>query len=181
MNDIADGKVFIACSLDGFIARKDGDIDWLLRYPETGEDYGYAAFMDTVDGLVMGRASFEKVRTFDKWPYPKPVVVMSATLTQDDVPDALEQKVRIAGGSPSEVMRRLAGEGWRAAYVDGGKLIQSFLAEGLISEMTITQIPVLLGSGRPLFGDMENDIHLTLEGSKGYPSGFVQSRYRIDR
>lgn len=176
---LAAGKVFIACSLDGHIAREDGGIDWLLKYPETDEDYGYAAFIETVDGLVMGRGSFEAVAGFEQWPYSKPVVVLSSTLDASAVPARLEGKVRISRLSPREIMAELAGEGWKAAYVDGGRLIQSFLRDGLIDEMTITRIPVLLGRGRPLFGDVPADIDLRLEETRGYPSGFVQSRYTV--
>lgn len=173
------GKVFIACSLDGFIARENGDIDWLTRYPDTGNDYGYARFLETVDGVVMGRGSYETVLGFDHWPYAKPVVVLSSRLDDTSVPPGLKGKVRICGRSPRAIMQQLADEGWRAAYIDGGLLIQSFLAQELISEMTITQIPVLLGSGRRLFGTSEKDIELTLEETRGYPLGFVQSRYRV--
>ncbi|TCD16431.1 dihydrofolate reductase family protein [Oricola cellulosilytica] len=173
------GKVFIACSLDGFIARENGDIDWLNRYPDTGDDYGYASFMDTVDGLVMGRASYEGVLRFEDWPYTKPVVVLSSSLDDTSVPPRLRGKVRISNRTPRAIMQELAKEGWRAAYVDGGRLIQSFLAERLIGEMTITQIPVLLGRGRRLFGVVEQDIELFLEETRRYPAGFVQSRYRV--
>ena len=174
------GKVFIACSLDGFIAREDGDIDWLLRYPDIGDDYGYVRFMETVDGLIMGRGSYEKVLGFDPWPYDKPVVVLSSTLSADAVPQRLAGKVRITDKSPQAILADLEREGWRAAYVDGGKVIRSFLAGGLITEMIVTFIPVLLGTGLPLFGATGGDIQLTLEGSESYSTGFVQSRYRVD-
>ncbi|WP_421854536.1 dihydrofolate reductase family protein [Oricola sp.] len=178
---VVSGKVFIACSLDGFIARENGDIDWLHRYPDTGDDHGYARFMATVDGLVMGSGTFKTVLGFGEWPYEKPAVVLSSTLTAQSIPDALAGKVRISDKAPRAIMQELADEGWRAAYIDGGRLIQSFLAEGLIDEMTITQIPVLLGSGRRLFGEHHGDIHLKLESAEYFASGFVQSRYAVER
>lgn len=173
------GHVFIAASLDGFIARRDGGIDWLMEHAAEGEDYGYDAFMAAVDGLVMGRGSFEKVLTFDEWPYRKPVVVMSRTMKDADVPERLRGKVRISNSSPQALMDELEREGWRRVYVDGGKVIQSFLAEGLIEDMVLTRIPVLIGDGLPLFGPTERDIALQHLETKAFPSGLVSSRYRL--
>lgn len=172
------GHVFIAASLDGYIARPDGDIDWLGKRGDEGEDYGYAAFMASVSGLVMGRGAFEKVRSFDEWPYQKPVVVMSQSLAPGDIPDALQDKVRLSKLSPAALMSQLEGEGWRRVYVDGGKVIQSFLADNLIEDMIITRIPVLLGEGLPLFGATPGDIEFDHIETKAFPSGLVSSRYR---
>ncbi len=173
------GRVFIATSLDGFIARGNGDIDWLPGLDTDGGDYGYGAFMESVDGIVMGRGSFEKVAGFDEWPYPKPVVVMSRSLAEGDLPVALAGKVRISDLAPRELMRELGSLGWRAAYIDGGKVIQSFLRAGLIGDMTITRIPTLIGDGIPLFGMLEKDIALAHQETTAYPSGLVQSRYVV--
>lgn len=174
-----EGKVFIATSLDGFIARTDGDIQWLIDLPAEGTDYGYATFMDGVDGLVMGRNSYEKALTLGDWPYPKPVVVMSGTLTDADLRPDLAGRVTVSAEMPAQLMRRLEAQGWSAAYVDGGKVIQSFLAEGLIAEMIITRIPVLLGAGIPLFGRLDHDIALDHVETQAFGSGLVQSHYRV--
>ena len=177
MTTITTGHVYIALSLDGFIARPDGGLDWLMKQPTDGEDYGYQAFMASVDGLVMGRGSFEMVLTFPEWPYAKPVVVLSRTPA--DIPDHLVGRVRASDASPPQIMRRLASEGWRRAYVDGGRIVQSFLRDGLIRDMTLTRIPILLGHGRPLFGPLDRDIDLKHVETRAFPSGLVHSRYRI--
>jgi dihydrofolate reductase len=175
------GHVFIAVSLDGYIARSDGAIDWLTEgWPEIGHDYGYADFMASVDGLIMGRATFEKVLTFPKWLYDKPVVVLSRTLRADDVPAHLRESVRISTAQPAELMQELARAGWRRVYVDGGKVIQSFLAQGLIADLVITRLPVLIGTGLPLFGStLGTDMRLTHVETTTHASGFVQSRYAV--
>ena len=175
------GHVFIATSLDGFIARTDGDIAWLDAYAGTSEDHGYEALMASVDGLIMGRATYEKVLTFGDWPYTKPVIVMSTSLSQRALPSHVAGKVRLSAESPQTIMDRLAQEGWRRAYIDGGKLIQSFLRESLIDDMVITRIPVLLGTGIPLFGPLERDIPLRHVETTTFASSLVQSKYAIER
>ncbi len=101
------GHVFVATSLDGFIARKDHALDWLPQEKIEGEDHGYETFISSVDGLIMGRGTFEKILTFGDWPYPKPVIVLSKTLTQDVIPAELEEKVRLSQLSPKEIMKSL--------------------------------------------------------------------------
>ena len=173
------GHVFIAASLDGYIARLNGDLDWLMKQKTDGEDHGYEAFMASVDGIVMGRRSFEKVLTFDDWPYQKPVLVMTSTLSDSDVPTELRERVRVSNGAPRDVMAELERDGWRHVYVDGGKLIQSFLQGGLIADITLTHIPILLGKGLPLFGALIEDVDLHHEQTKTFPSGLVRSTYRV--
>jgi dihydrofolate reductase len=173
------GHVFIATSLDGFIAREDGGIDWLPMQADPGEDYGYQAFMDSVDGLVVGRHSFEKVLSFGEWPYPKPAVVMSSVLDGRMIRDDLKDKLEISNASPAALLQQLGVRGWKRVYVDGGQLIQSFLKAGLIADMVITRVPILLGKGRPLFGPVGDDIDLRHVETRAYPSGLVQSRYEI--
>ncbi len=174
-------SAFIATSLDGFIARDDGSIDWLdaaNKAVPQGEDCGYKAFMETVDTLVMGRATFDLVLTFGMWPYDgKRVVVLTSRPL--DLPAEIAAKVTVMAAPPAEIAARLAREGAEHLYVDGGKTIQSFLAEGLLDAITITTIPVLLGAGKPLFGPLARDRSLVLEASKAYDFGYVQSRYRI--
>ncbi|MDB6078094.1 MAG: bifunctional deaminase-reductase-like protein [Akkermansiaceae bacterium] len=171
--------VFIAISLDGFIARADGDIGWLLERDDPAEDHGYAAFIADKDMIVMGRGSYEKVLTFDPWPYDLPVLVLSEQLADAPVPEALKGKVRFSNHTPKNVIEKLAEENVRQIYVDGGLLVQSFLREGLISDMVITTVPVLIGSGKPLFGALAQDIDLRLVSSRSFPSGLVQSTYRV--
>lgn len=173
------GHVFIASSLDGFIARRDGDIEWLDKVADDTEDNGYDEFIASVDGLIMGRNSFEKVLSFGIWPYTKPVVVLSRSLSAEDIPQELAEKARISPASPVEIMTELASEGWKRAYVDGGKVIQSFLREGLILDMKIFQIPILLGEGIPLFGPVADDILLEHVRSIPYPSGIVLNEYCV--
>lgn len=173
------GHVFIATSLDGFIARADGSLDWLLKQAAEGEDHGYDAFIDSVDGVVMGRGSFEKVVTFAPWPYPKPVIVMSSVLTDADIPARLRSRVNLSRLTPRALMADLASRGWQRAYIDGGRLIRSFLREGLIADITLTRAPVLIGHGRPLFGDLPRDIELEHVSTRSFPSGLVTSVYRI--
>jgi dihydrofolate reductase len=174
------GHVFIATSLDGFIARADDSLDWLLKHDSGGADTGYQAFIDSVDGIVMGRGSFQTVLGFGgDWPYPKPVVVMSRSLAATDIPEDLRDRVEVSAASPAEVMAALGARGWTRAYIDGGQLIRSFLGAGLIADMVITVAPVLIGAGKPLFGAMGRDIDVELVGVRSIPPGFVQSTYRV--
>jgi dihydrofolate reductase len=171
--------VFIAISLDGFIARQDGDIEWLLQRDDPTEDHGYAAFIADIDMIVMGRGSYEKVLTLDTWPYDRPVRVLSKQLADTPVPEALQDRVQFSNLSPKDLVEELAGQNVRRIYVDGGRLVQSFLREGLIADMVITTVPVLIGSGRQLFGALLKDIDLRLVSSHSFPSGLVQSTYRL--
>jgi dihydrofolate reductase len=174
-------SVFIATSLDGFISRSDGRIDWLIKANAAvppGEDRGYAKFFLTVDALVMGRNTFEQALSFAEWPYGStPVFVLSHS--QQKLPTQAPATVSLSREAPSLLVQQLSAKGFRHLYIDGGLTIQSFLAAGLIGEMTITVIPVLLGSGKPLFGPVENDVHLELVSSTAYEFGFVQSTYRV--
>lgn len=166
-------------SLDGFIARPDGAIDWLLQRDDPSEDHGYSAFIADKDVIVMGRGSYAMAQSFDPWPYKLPVLVLSKRLTGTSVPDALKGHVRFSNRAPKDVMAELASEGVRRVYVDGGQLVQSFLKEGLIADMVITVIPVLIGEGRSLFGALPKDTDLKLVSTRSFPSGLVQSYYRL--
>ena len=169
-------SVFIATSLDGFIARQDGALDWLPA--GGGEPHGYDEFMATVDALVIGRKTFETVLTFDAWPYgSKPVVVLSARPAELTAPGGAV--CEMMAGTPHEIVTRLGQRGMRHLYVDGGVTIQGFLEAGLIQRLIITRIPVLLGSGIPLFGYLSHDIRLEHVATRSYPSGMVQSEYVI--
>jgi dihydrofolate reductase len=173
------GHVFIATSLDGYIARSNGSLDWLSTHAASADDHGYRNFIRGIDGIVMGRGTFETVLSFDAWPYEKPVVVMSRSLTHADVRADVIDKVTVTDLVPTAVMEMLSAKGWRRAYVDGGQVIQSFLRAGLIDDMVVTRIPVLLGSGLPLFGPLDRDLRLKHLGTTAFRSGLVQSKYEI--
>jgi dihydrofolate reductase len=173
-------RVYIATSLDGFIARSDGSLDWLPQNAPAGEDYGYAEFMSSVDAIVMGRGTYETCLTFGEWPYrtKRTIVLSSGPMA---VREDLRTKVEASSLSPRALADHLEATGAHSAYVDGGKTIQSFLREDLIDELTITTVPVLIGAGRPLFGDLDADVHLELVSARGFASGLVQRRYRVKR
>lgn len=175
------GHVFIGTSLDGFIARKNDDIAWLTEYPTLGEDHGFNAHMARVDGVIMGRGTYEVIKDMQPWYYSKPVVVLSRSLTQADIPAQIADKVEVMNATPEDAMQRLDERGWNAAYVDGGTVIQSFLRAGLIDDMVISRIPVLIGEGISLFGPLEGDLMLDHVRSQAFPSGMVQSVYRVKR
>ena len=175
-------RLFIAISLDGFIARENGDLDWLPgasgEPQDSSEDYGYAKFIAQVDAILMGRNTFEKVLDFGEWPYgDMPVIILSASLQA--VPESVSGVVSIMSGSPNVVLDRLNKKGLNSLYLDGGKCIQQFLSAGLVDELIITQVPVLLGKGIRLFGALDKDIQLELKSSKSYSSGMVQGHYEI--
>lgn len=167
-------SVFIATSLDGYIARADGSIDWLQMAEAQGEDYGYKAFSDACDTLIIGRATYEVVLGFGTWPYEgKRVVVM----THKQYP--ILHGEELFSGDPSELVHALGKKGARRAYVDGGNVIQQFLAADLIDDMTISILPILLGNGLPLFGPTVPERRLRLLESRGWPTGLVQVRYDL--
>ncbi len=174
-------SVFIATSPDGYIARADGGLDWLDAANATlpaGEDCGFRSFMQSVDALVMGRNSFEKVVTFGHWPYGNtPVTVLSSS--EIAFPDNVPASVRHSSESPTELCQRLHLEGVRHIYVDGGNTIQRFLSAGLVNEITLTVIPIILGDGIRLFGSTNDDIPLKCTGAQAYDSGFVQLKYAV--
>lgn len=170
-------SVFVGTSLDGFIARADGRLDWL---PDDPEPHGYDEFIATVDAIVMGRNTFETVLAFDSWPFgDRRVVVLSSRPLDLSVALARGGTVEQMGGPPAEVVARLAASGAHHLYVDGGITIQRFLREGLIDRLVITRVPVLIGEGIPLFGALPRDIRLEHVATRQYPSGLVQSEYRI--
>lgn len=174
--------VYIGISLDGFIARPDDAIDFLDTIPIGDEDHGYFDFIADKDGLIMGRGTFEKVLTFGDWPFEKPVIVMSRTLAESDLDAALQGRVFLCSRTPQEALTMAAEMGWQKAYLDGGQLIQSFLREGLVEDMVLTRLPILIGQGKPLFGELTEDIMLEHVSTRSFPtSGFVQSHYRVKR
>lgn len=173
-------SVFIATSVDGFIARPDGDVAWLDEgepLPD-GDDAGYGELFNAVDALVMGRGSFEKVLEFTPWLYgEKPVIILSKTLTE--VPSQLPDVVSIDPAEPRAFVQNCLAHGYKHIYLDGGQVVRSFLREGLVDEMTITTIPILIGEGIPLFGRTGQDIRLKLKENHSWENGFLQATYEI--
>ncbi|MGD1951528.1 MAG: dihydrofolate reductase family protein [Leptolyngbyaceae cyanobacterium] len=169
--------VYIATSLDGFIATPDGGVDWLDEIPNPEQsDFGYAEFMTRVDAIVMGRNTFEKVLTFGAWPYEKPVFVLSNTLKQ--VPDNLVDTVEIVSyGDLKTLVKQLDKRGYHHLYVDGGRTVQSFLAEDLIDELIITRVPIVLGNGIPLFGSLTRALQFEHQKTEIFNNMLVKSAY----
>jgi dihydrofolate reductase len=169
-------SVFIGTSVDGFIARQNGDLDFLP--PGGGEPHGYVEFMATVDALVIGRKTFETVLAFASWPYgQKRVVVLSSRSV--DFSGVRGGIVEHMAGPPAEIVSKLAASGAHHLYVDGGITIQQFLPAGLVQRLVITRVPVLIGEGIPLFGSLPCDVQLHHIATKHYASGLVQTEYRI--
>jgi dihydrofolate reductase len=171
-------SVFVGTSVDGFIARKDGALDFL---PEGGgEPHGYDEFIASVDAIVIGRHTFETVLGFEGWAYgDKPVVALSSRDLDLSAARARGGVVEQMSGAPAEIVARLAAKGVRHAYVDGGVTIQRFLRAGFVDRLVITRVPVLIGEGIPLFGSLPHDVRLQHVMTRHYPSGLVQSEYQV--
>lgn len=171
-------SVFCGVSLDGFIARPDGGLDW-LEGDGTAEmvDHGYEAFVAGIDAIVMGRNSFETVMSFEHWPYTKKVIVLSSGQVDLTAARARGADVEVMNGSPEQLVTELAAKGLFRLYVDGGITVQRFLRAGLVDRLILTRLPVLIGQGIPLFGALEKDIRLKLVASRTFPGGLVQSEY----
>jgi dihydrofolate reductase len=162
--------VFIATSLDGFIARPDGELDWLDRFHD--EDHGYGPFFGSVDAVVIGRGTYDTVLGFTAWPYGNKRVIVCTSRPANPA-----HGEELWSGPPRVLAERLDREGVRRVYVDGGALIRGFLQEGLVEELTIDVVPVVLGAGRPLFASGLPELPLRLIETKSFPSGLVQLRY----
>jgi dihydrofolate reductase len=173
--------VYIATSLDGYIATSDGGLNWLTEAPNPERsDYGFAEFIDGIDAIVMGRNTFETVLSFGVWPYARPVFVLSEHLRE--IPENLAGKASILSGDIRSLVEDLRQQGYANLYIDGGLTIQSFLAADLIDEMIITRLPVLLGSGIPLFGELDEMLQFEHVSTEVYNNALVKSRYvRTDR
>jgi dihydrofolate reductase len=168
-------SVFVGTSLDGFMARTNGALDFLP--PGGGEPHGYNEFIATVDALVIGRNTFDTVLAFDPWPYgKKPVFVLSTRTLPPAPPGAVVEHL---SGAPPEIVSLLATRGIQHIYVDGGITIQRFLQAGLIQRLIVTRVPVLIGTGIPLFGPLQSDIILKHIRTQQYTSGLVQSEYAV--
>lgn len=169
--------VYIATSLDGFIADKDGGIDWLneISAPE-GDDLGFSKFLSKIDAIVMGRKTYETVLSFGQWPYTCPVFVLSNSLKQID--PTLDNKAFLIKGSPKEIVAFLKTKDFHQLYIDGGKTIQSFLEQDLIDEMIITVIPQVLGKGVPLFNESIQSKKYTATQTELLSIGAAKTHYK---
>lgn len=175
-------SIYIATSLDGYIARSNGELDWLpgASGTEPGDDCGFSEFLKSVDCIIMGRNTYDKVISFGRWPYGR-TQVMVLTNRPIEIPEKLSEYVRSYSGTPEQIVPMLADKEFEHAYIDGGNVVQQFLKARLIDEMIITTAPVIIGSGISLFGAFEEDINWTLLGSRAHRGGLVQSRYKIGR
>jgi dihydrofolate reductase len=177
----AKNKVFIATSLDRYIADKHGGLDWLFSVPNPEQnDMGYESFIQGIDAILMGRHTFETVCGFDcPWPYKKPVFVLSNTLKS--IPQPYADKAKLIKGPLKNVVDQLNSEGYNQLYIDGGKVIQSFLKEDMVDELIITTIPVLLGGGASLFGKLSAPLNFELVSSKVFLDAVDQVHYKRQR
>ena len=171
--------LYVGASLDGFIARKDGDIDWLSPFESKEVFASFNEFMRTIDAILIGRKTYERVLPFPTWPYTKKVFVLSTSVTQP--PAKLKGKVTFLSMKPAEVLDYLSKAGFSKIYVDGGQVIRSFLKDDLIDEMIITRVPVLIGSGISLFGTLDKDLSFEHKNTDIYSNGLVKSRYERKR
>lgn len=175
------GSVFLGMSVDGFIARLDGDLSFLDGSgeggpPDDGEggDFGFAQFVSGVDALVMGRSTYEFIKPFAEWPYQgKPVHVLSTTLPEDDDPRITVHR------SLDDAVAAVTAAGYRRVYVDGGRTVHTFLRAGLIADLTLSRVPVLIGTGQTPFGELAADIPLEHVRTQAFSGGMVQSTYRV--
>ncbi|ASO06605.1 5-amino-6-(5-phosphoribosylamino)uracil reductase [Arenibacter sp. NBRC 103722] len=169
--------VFIGASLDGYIADRNGGLNWLTAIPNPEQsDMGYTEFMAQVDALVMGRKTFETVCGFEgDWPYAKPIFIVSRTF--DTIAEEYRDKAELVKGSLVQILEKIHNKGYHRLYIDGGVTIQNFLKEDLIDEITITTIPIVLGGGSALFSVLPKELEFTLVASKVFLDQLVQNHY----
>jgi len=167
-------SIYIAMSIDGYIARKNGGLDW-LEYGHLGdEDYGFKKFIGSVDAIVLGRNTYEVVSSFDKWPYEgKKVIVLSNTLNR------VRKEAELFCGQLTDLASMLHSEGFKRVWVDGGITVSKFLEAGLVDDITISIIAMVLGSGIPLFSTMNQEHKCRLISTQSYSSGLVQLKYEV--
>jgi dihydrofolate reductase len=167
--------VYIGTSLDGFIARKDGGIDWLTQFANDEAIHAYEEFISSIDAIVIGRNTFEKVLTFPSWPYDRKVFVLSNSIKQ--VPDELKEKVTVLSIDPHRLLSYLSSLGFSSIYIDGGKVIQDFLKEALVDQLIISKVPILIGNGIQLFGQLNTDLTFKHIQTQVQSNGLVRSYY----
>jgi dihydrofolate reductase len=171
--------VYIGTSLDGFIARANGNFDWLTQFADHEAIHAYEEFMNRIDAIVIGRGTFEKILTLPSWPYKKKTFVLSTSLKQ--LPGSLKDKATLLSMKPKEILNHLSGIGFSSIYVDGGKVIQGFLKEDLIDDMIISTVPMLIGNGISLFGFLSADLQFKHIKTDVQSNGLVRSYYKRER
>ncbi len=174
-------QIYIATTVDGFIARNNGQMDWLAHQAD-GHDYGWTAFRKTIDSLIVGRKTYEQVLSMNSvWPFRGlTTVVWSRTMSTADLPQAvIDCNVEVSSLAPPELLHELGNRGLKGTWVDGGKTLQQFLSTSMIDILTITRIPILIGEGMPLFGALPADVRLEHMQTNSYGSGVVQSTYAV--
>ena len=167
--------VYVGTSLDGFIARPNGEFDWLSQFANDEAMRAYEEFIDRIDAIVIGRGTFEKVLTFASWPYEKRVFVLSTSITE--APENIRGKVTILSMDPVALLSYLSTMGYSTIYIDGGKVIQSFLKRDLVNELIVSKAPMLIGSGIPLFGFLDHDLEFKHIRTDVCSNGLVRSYY----
>lgn len=166
-------SIYIATSIDGYIARKDGGLDWLDQVGGFDEDYGFKKLLGNIDALIIGRKTYEVATTVPD-PYPgKRVVVLSNSL------NSVRNDMELYQGDLTDLLTKLHKDGIKHVWIDGGMTISQFLSSQMVDTMTLSIIPVILGSGIPLFNVIDKEIHCRAISSQTYPSGLVQLRYEI--
>ena len=181
-------SAFIATSVDGFIARVDGSIDWLNTAGnseadmENQADMGMNDYMSSIDCMVMGRKCMDTISnmnlTAEQWPYGD-IKIMVLSNSLKEAPENLKGKVEMYSGDLHQLISNLEEKGFKHAYIDGGTSIQNFINLKLIDEITITRIPVLLGEGISLFGKTFKDIKLEHARANTFPNDFIQVKYKV--
>jgi len=172
-------SVYIGTSLDGFIAKTDGNIDWLTQFANDDAIQAYEEFMKGIDAILIGRGTFEKILSFPSWPYQKKAFVLSSSLKQ--LPDSVKDKATLLSMKPKELLSYLSEMGFSSIYVDGGKVIQGFLKEDIIDDLIISKVPLLIGNGVPLFGFLGADLQFKHIRTEVQSNGLVRSYYKRER
>lgn len=172
-------SAFCGVSVDGFLARKNDTFDFLQS--SENEPHGFEEFLSSIDVVVMGRRTFEVVQRLGHLGAygGKPIVVL--TMHSIDISGVTNDKIEKMSMEPAEVVKQLESRGYKNAYVDGGITVQRFLIAGSIDRLIINRVPVLIGSGIPLFGQTPQDIILRHIATRTYMGGLVQSEYEVDK
>ena len=167
---------YVASSLDGYIAKEDGDVSWLEELNISMEDAGYNEFYSTVEALVMGRKTYEMIVSFGQWPYgDKPVWVCS----RNEIAPIKGCNLQ-AGSTPKEAYKAANEMNINHLWlVGGGSLASSFLEGNLLTNISLSLMPILLGSGIKLFGGLPSPIKINKESEQSHESGMVQLEYSI--
>lgn len=167
-------SVYIATSIDGYIARSDGSLDWLDQVGGFDEDYGFKNLLDSIDAVILGRKTYEIASSVVDWPYKgKRTVILSNTLK------TVRNDAELFRGDITQLVSQLNSDGIKHAWIDGGATISQFLDLQMVDSMTLSIIPVILGNGIPLFNVIGKELPCSLVSSQSYPSGLVQIIYEI--